>query len=176
SAIEHARAESDGIGNLRFAVLDGSSEDALSALSAELGPVNVFVRGVLHVLGDEARAGVAATVSALIGDRGVALLMEPSYTEGSFGYVGFVGGAKGRASDLVRPLEAAGVRHSTRFGPEELTRFFPPSGWEHLTVESVTMSAVDPESDSSTLQLPGFYAAVSHHRSGDPQLRPARPS
>lgn len=163
SAIGRARAESEGTANLSFAVLDGSSPEALAAVGAELGPVNVFVRAVLHVLGDAGRGGVASAISALVRARGAALIMEPDYARNSFGYVGFGDDSRGRASELVRPLEAAGVCHSTRFGTQELARYFPSSIWEHLASEAITLHVADPESDQATLEVPGFYAAIAKH-------------
>lgn len=162
SAIEHARAESAGTANLSFAVLDGSSPEALAAAGAELGPVNVFVRAVLHVLDDAGRGGVASAISALVRDQGAVLIMEPDYARHSFGYVGCAHG-RGRASELVRPLEAAGVSDSTRFATQELARYFPSSIWERLTSEAITMHVADPESDQAILEIPGFYAAIARH-------------
>lgn len=161
SAIAMAEAESAGVAGVRFEVLDAAADGAVDALAARLGPANVFIRGVLHVLDDTARSGVADTLRTLLADgAGAGLILEPAYADSSFGYVGFVGGAKGRAVELVRPLEAAGVRHSSRFGDEELSRFFPAAGWAHLESADVAMHAVDPQSDQSTLRLPGYYAAV----------------
>jgi len=165
SAIAMAIAESTGVAGVRFEVLDAAADGAIDALATRLGPSNVFVRGVLHVLDDAARTGVADTLQTLLADGpGAGLILEPAYADSSFGYIGFVGGAKGRAVELVRPLEAAGVRHSSRFGDDELGRFFPSPSWSHLESADVAMHAVDPQSDQSTLRLPGYYAAVRRQR------------
>lgn len=170
AAVERARRESIDIPGLRFEVLDAAREGAVEELAAAVSPANVLVRGVLHVLDDSARAAVADTVERLLGASGAALVLEPMYEESSFGYVGFVGGARGRAAELVRPLEAAGVRHSTRFGADELLRFFPREGWTHLEVAGVAMHALDPESDQRTLRLPGFFAALRRRDQDDARV------
>jgi SAM-dependent methyltransferase len=158
SAIDRAREESRGLPGLSFEVLDAAGNPDL--LGDRLpGPANIFVRGVLHVLPDDLRAGVARTVERLAAGRGAVLVVEPAYREGAFGYLGFVGGSRGRAASLVTPLESAGVRHSRGFGADDLARHFPTSTWEHVAVEEIGMAVVDPESDGA-LRLPGFLAAL----------------
>ncbi|MFF0783027.1 amino acid adenylation domain-containing protein [Streptomyces sp. NPDC003720] len=160
TAIARAREENAGLDNPSFDVLDPGDTDAVKALATRIGPANVFVRAVLHVLGDEERAAMASAMTLLTGGRGSVVLIEPDYAASSFGYLGHVGGARGRAADLVRPLEAAGVRHSTRFGPTDLDRHFPSDHWRRLSTGPAQMHAVDPESDRTTIRVPGYFAAV----------------
>lgn len=160
TAIAKARAESAGLDRLSFDVLDPGDLDAVEALVKRTGPANVFVRAVLHVLDEEERAAMAAAMDVLTAGRAGVLLIEPDYAASSFGYLGHVGGARGRAAHLVRPLEAAGVRHSTRFGPADLDRHFPGDRWRRLSTGSAEMSAVDPESDRRTIRVPGYFAAL----------------
>ncbi|MEU9210828.1 amino acid adenylation domain-containing protein [Streptomyces sp. NPDC048415] len=160
TAIARAREEGAGLDNLSFDVLDPGDLDTVKALATRIGPANVFVRAVLHVLGDEERAAMAAAMTLLTDGRAGVLMIEPDYAASSFGYLGHVGGARGRAAHLVRPLEAAGVRHSTRFGPTDLDHYFPRDQWRWLSTGPAEMHAVDPESDQSTIRVPGFFAAV----------------
>lgn len=161
SAIERAVAESVNQPGVSFRVLDATDPDAAEEIAEEVGPANVFVRGVLHVLDDRARARTARSLATLVGRRGTLLVMEPAYREGGFGYLGHVGGARGRAADLVRPLEHAGVGASRRFAGDELARFFPPEqGWEHIASGTVPMAAVAPDADTDPVSLPGFYALL----------------
>ncbi|MFC7648970.1 class I SAM-dependent methyltransferase [Streptosporangium lutulentum] len=165
SAIAHAVAESEGCPRTAFQTLDATRPEEGAELAEEIGDANVFVRAVLHVLDDAARAGFVETVSELMGDRGVLILLEPAYEESSFGYVGAVGGDRGRATTLVRPLERAGVLHSSRFGDAELERFFDVAdGWEHVASGSVELDAVDPESDTASVKVPGYFAVVRRAR------------
>ncbi|OIK27018.1 non-ribosomal peptide synthetase [Streptomyces malaysiense] len=160
TAIARARAEGSGSGDLSFEVLDPGDAAAVEALAKRLGPANVFIRAVLHVLDEEERAATAAALAVLTGGRGGVLLVEPDYARDSFGYLGHVGGARGRAARLVRPLEAAGVRHSTPFGPTDLDRHFPANRWRRLSSGPARMYAVDPESEGGAIRVPGYLAAV----------------
>lgn len=138
--------------------------DRRQAAALGSGPYNIFVRGVLHILDDAGRAALAEVVEELLGPDGVLIVHEPDYSAGSFGYVGFVGGSKGRAADLVGPLEAAGVRHSAKFASAELRRFFPDDRWEVLADEEVTLHAIDPRTDAGALRLPGHLAVLRRTR------------
>ncbi|GGL14141.1 non-ribosomal peptide synthetase [Planomonospora parontospora] len=165
SAIAHAVAESAGLPRTAFRTLDATRPEEGAELAEEIGDANVFVRAVLHVLDDAARAAFAETVAELTGDRGVLILLEPAYEESSFGYLGVVGGDRGRAATLVRPLERAGVLHSSRFGDAELDRFFGAAGgWEHVASGAVELDAVDPESDTASVKVPGYFAVVRRAR------------
>ncbi|MFJ9804247.1 amino acid adenylation domain-containing protein [Streptomyces wuyuanensis] len=160
SAIEHAvrEAREAGVANVDHLAVDMT--DAAQAAALGEGPYNIFVRGVFHVLDDAARARLAAVAGRLLGRDGVLIVHEPDYSSNSFGYLGFVGGKRGRAEDLVGPLEAAGVRHSHRFTRPELTAAFPADDWEVVHDQAVRLHAVDPESDSEALLLPGYYAVL----------------
>lgn len=160
TAIAKARAETDGYSNLAFDVIDPSDLDTVKALATRIGPANVFVRAVLHVLSDEERADVAAAITVLTGGQAGVIIIEPDYAASSFGYLGHVGGTRGRAAELVRPLEAAGVQHSTRFNSADLDRYFPTGQWRRDSSRPADMHAVDPESDQSTLRVPGYFAAI----------------
>ena len=60
----------------------------------------------------------------------------------------------------VPQLERAGVGHSIRFGDAELDTFFPPSQWQRLASGPVALHAIDPDSDTSALLLPGYHAIL----------------
>ncbi|MFF4604357.1 amino acid adenylation domain-containing protein [Streptomyces sp. NPDC001339] len=158
SAIERARAESAGLANVSYQALDMTDPRQARALGK--GPYNIFIRGVFHVLDDAGRARLAEVAERLMGPGGALIVHEPDYSADSFGFVGFVGGAKGRAVDLVAPLEAAGVRHSHRFARAELERAFDAERWELVEDDAVQLHAIDPESDADALRLPGYYAVL----------------
>jgi SAM-dependent methyltransferase len=159
SALAHAQEESRDCRRASYEVFDATVPGAAAALLDRIGPANVFVRAVLHVLDDAGRAAFAENMTRLLAGRGVLLLMEPDYREGAFGYLGFVGG-RGRARALVSPLETAGVRHSTRFAGADLDRYFPPGRWDRIASGAVEMHAIDPTSDEAAVRLPGYFAVV----------------
>ncbi|MFJ5680537.1 amino acid adenylation domain-containing protein [Streptomyces sp. NPDC093097] len=162
SAIERAVAEAEGLSNVSYQALDMTDPQQARALGK--GPYNIFVRGVFHVLDDAGRARLAEVADRLMGPDGVLIVHEPDYSADSFGFVGFVGGAKGRAADLVAPLEAAGVRHSHRFARAELERAFPSECWELVEDDAVQLHALNPEGDAEALRLPGYYAVLRRRR------------
>ncbi|MFI9627252.1 amino acid adenylation domain-containing protein [Streptomyces sp. NPDC052042] len=160
SAIEHAVREATeaGVANVDFQAVDMTDAGQAAALGA--GPYDIFVRGVLHVLDDAARARLASVAGRLLGPDGVLIVHEPDYSGNSFGYLGFVGGKRGRTEDLVGPLEAAGVRHSHRFTRPELDAAFPADDWEVVHDQAIELHAIDPRTDSGALLLPGYYAVL----------------
>ncbi|WP_053685791.1 class I SAM-dependent methyltransferase [Streptomyces sp. IGB124] len=162
SAIDHARREAEGVANVDYLAIDMTDAEQAAVLGE--GPYNIFVRGVFHVLDTEARARLAAVADRLLGDEGTLIVHEPDYSSNSFGYLGFVGGKRGRAEDLVGPLEAAGVRHSHRFTRPELAEAFGADGWEIVEDEAIELHAIDPQSDSDALRLPGYYAVLRRRR------------
>ncbi|MFD6910780.1 amino acid adenylation domain-containing protein [Streptomyces virginiae] len=162
SAIEHAKREAEGVPNVDYLAIDMTDTEQAAVLGE--GPYNIFVRGVFHVLDSEARARLAAVADRLLGDEGTLIVHEPDYSSNSFGYLGFVGGKRGRAEDLVGPLEAAGVRHSHRFTRPELAEAFGADGWELVEDEAIELHAIDPQSDSDALRLPGYYAVLRRKR------------
>ncbi|WP_187645697.1 non-ribosomal peptide synthetase [Streptomyces sp. TRM49041] len=164
SAVEHAvrEARAEGVANVEYLAVDMTDADQADALGE--GPYNIFVRGVFHVLDSAARARLAAVAGRLLGRDGVLIVHEPDYSDNSFGYLGFVGGKRGRAEDLVGPLEAAGVRHSQRFTRPELTAAFPADDWEVLDDRAIRLHAIDPRSDAEALLLPGYYAVLRRRR------------
>ncbi|MBI3687539.1 MAG: amino acid adenylation domain-containing protein [Actinobacteria bacterium] len=165
SAVREAESESAGLARASYRVLDATRPGEAMALADEIGDTNVFVRGVLHILDDRGRAGFAAALAELVGRRGTVLLVEPMYEEGSFGYVGQVGGAKGRAADLVGPLERAGVGASGRFADAERAWFFPAgAGWRAVASGTTALRVLNPEHSGGALEVPGYFAVLTRSR------------
>ncbi|MEZ4452612.1 MAG: class I SAM-dependent methyltransferase [Nannocystaceae bacterium] len=61
---------------LSFRVLDVLAEGGAAALHAEIGDANVYVRGVIHQLRAEDRGAAVASLAALLGARGRAVVVE----------------------------------------------------------------------------------------------------
>ncbi|MBD0418696.1 class I SAM-dependent methyltransferase [Streptomyces sp. TRM S81-3] len=77
AALDHAR-HADPAGLAAYRQLDAADRSATKALHAELGDANVYMRGVLHQCEPDDRQPLADGVAALLGERGRALLVEPS--------------------------------------------------------------------------------------------------
>lgn len=67
-----------GAANVEYRALDLLDGPAIRALHAELGDANLYLRGVLHQLRAADRAPAVHHLAALLGERGLAFLVELS--------------------------------------------------------------------------------------------------
>ncbi|MEU6418523.1 class I SAM-dependent methyltransferase [Streptomyces spiralis] len=77
SAIEHARHADPG-GRAAYRVLDAADKAEAESLHAELGDVNVYMRGVLHQCEPDDRQSLVDCLAVLAGERGRVFLVELS--------------------------------------------------------------------------------------------------
>lgn len=75
-AVKLARQESKDFDNVEFRVLDATNPAAARALHAEFGDVNIYMRGVLHVIQKPDRKNFAATIKTLLGQNGMLYQIE----------------------------------------------------------------------------------------------------
>ncbi|WP_018684196.1 class I SAM-dependent methyltransferase [Actinokineospora enzanensis] len=81
SAIAHAQALQAAAG-VEFRTFDLADVAGARALHAELGDVNVYMRGVLHQMPDERRGDAAAALAVLLGNGGHLFAVELSPAAG----------------------------------------------------------------------------------------------
>jgi SAM-dependent methyltransferase len=167
SAIRLAQAESAGDPRVSHRVLDAADPAAMRSFGGEIGPVNVFMRGVLHITPPDKRASIADGIAALVGDSGRVLLVETAFEGDPLGYLEYVGGGHGRIPALVRPLVRAGIPPPRRFARPELDRTFPADSWPRLDSGAVEMHVIDQDGQRPFLPIPGFFAVLRHSRSGN---------
>ncbi|MFD7031076.1 class I SAM-dependent methyltransferase [Streptomyces sp. NPDC059917] len=77
AAVAHAR-RADPARLASYERLDLTDAEAARALHDRLGDTHVYLRAVLHQSDPEDRPAVAASVAALLGDAGRALVLEPT--------------------------------------------------------------------------------------------------
>jgi len=77
AAVEHAR-HADPAGQATYRVVDAVEKAGTETLHAELGDVNVYMRGVLHQAEPDDRQPMVDGIAALVGERGRAFLVELS--------------------------------------------------------------------------------------------------
>jgi SAM-dependent methyltransferase len=162
SAIRLAEAESAGQRTVSYRVLDAADLDAMRDLAREVGPANVFIRGVLHITAPGKRAAIADGVAALVGGSGRVLLVETAFEGDPLGYLEYVGGGHGRIPTLVRPLVGAGIPPPRRFARPELDRSFPADSWPRLDGGAMEMCVIDQDGRRPYLPIPGFFAVLGH--------------
>jgi SAM-dependent methyltransferase len=167
SAIRLAGAESAGQPGVSYRVLDVADPAAMRTLAGEIGPVNVFIRGVLHITPPGKRAAIAEGIAALVGDPGRVLLVETAFEGDPLAYLEYVGGGHGRIPVLVRPLVRAGIPPPSRFARPELDRTFPAGSWPRLDSGTIGMRVIDQDGQRPSLPIPGFFAVLRHAAAGD---------
>lgn len=160
NAIDLARRESETAPILEFRALDASRPGSTTPLAEQYAPVNVFVRGVFHILSPEARVEMARNLLPLVGTRGRVFLSETNYRGSPLGYLESLGASLRRVPE---PLERA-IRDLPRpghFGETERAATFPAADWELLAdgptvIETIPMrTATEPE------RIPGYFAILA---------------
>jgi SAM-dependent methyltransferase len=165
AAIARARFESAGVASsaIRFQVLDVTEPGTGSLLRGELGDdANVFVRGVFLVLDVDARRTVAASIAALVGDRGVVLIAETNHRGHRLGYLERLGaGPRGIPPALARAI-ASGIPAPLPFGEAELDDCFPPERWRRVVIEAeATIVTVPSRAPGVRDRLPALVVLLS---------------
>jgi len=160
SAIALARRESGDRPEIKFSVLDLTVPGSTADLARELGPVNVFVRGVFHILSPADRVVMANNLLPLVGRTGRVFLAETNFRGSSFGYLEFLGAT---ARSIPGPLERA-IRDLPRpghFGAAERLISFPVADWELLDDGPTVIETIPLRGPTEPERIPGYYAVLA---------------
>jgi SAM-dependent methyltransferase len=160
AAVEVARRESAGTPSLQFRQLDVTAPEAADALLAAVGPANVVVRGVFHVLSPADRRRAADTIDRVLAGRGSLLLLETNWRGDALGYLEHLGGRSGRLPAALGRLIEAGVPRPAAFGPRELADAFPASGWVTVAEGPVEIAPVRTLGPDAASTIPGYHAVL----------------
>jgi SAM-dependent methyltransferase len=159
-AVQRARAESRGIANVEYRVLDASAPDAGRALADELGEVNVFMRGVFHTFEAGQRMNAVGNLAQMLGRRGVVYGLETNYQGDGLDELVAQGATMTSLPEPVRKCIAAGIKPPRHFGEAEVREFFPSHGWELLESGAMTIHGLPLTTRGEFEPIPGFYAIV----------------
>ena len=159
AAIAHA-ASAGARPGLVFRVADLAEPGLGQRLVEELGPANVHIRGVLHVLDRAGRVAVAANVAALLGARGTVYLCETNPDGDPLANLYAQGARPMGLPDRLRRLVAAGIRAPRHFGPAELAETFPAPAWQVLDSGPTDIWVVPMRPGGPPERLSGFWAAL----------------
>ncbi|QOV34389.1 class I SAM-dependent methyltransferase [Streptomyces ferrugineus] len=77
AALDHAR-RADPAGQAAYRLFDAVEKSEAETLHAELGDVNIYMRGVLHQAEPDDRQSMVNGIATLVGERGRAFLVELS--------------------------------------------------------------------------------------------------
>jgi SAM-dependent methyltransferase len=165
AAVARAAGESVGTAGVAFRVLDVTDPGAGALLRADLGgDVNVFVRGVLHVLDVPARRRLARGIATLVGARGLVLISETNHSGNALGYLERLGaGPRGLPAALARAV-ATGIPAPSAFGEAELDACFSPGEWRRVLVDpDAAITTIPLSTPSGHDTIPGFVAVLAPH-------------
>ncbi|MFJ8629722.1 class I SAM-dependent methyltransferase [Streptomyces sp. NPDC093568] len=79
AAVDHAKS-ADPAGQATYRVFDAVEKAEAETLHAELGDVNIYMRGVLHQAEPDDRQSMVDAIATLVGERGRVFLVELSET------------------------------------------------------------------------------------------------
>ncbi|KIS29239.1 methyltransferase type 12 [Arthrobacter sp. SPG23] len=168
-AVRRARAESAGLTNVSYAVRDMTASGAGHGLDAELAALaaggqagrgaNVFIRGVLHVLGERDRYALAENARAITGANGRVFLAETDFRGNAIDYVSHLGAT---LRSIPAPLEGAirALPMPGRFGPRERSLAFPASRWELVEEGPATIETMPLSNPARADLIPGYFAVL----------------
>jgi SAM-dependent methyltransferase len=160
AAVELARRESAGLDRIAFRPADITGEGAGADLADDLGPTNVVIRGVLHVLGRDQRRRAIAALARVLGDRGTLVMLETNWPGDALGYLEHLGGRGGRLPPAVDRLVRNGLPRPSSVGPEQLVVLFPAPGWIVVDSGPVDIAAVRTRRTDVAGTIPGFGAVL----------------
>jgi SAM-dependent methyltransferase len=171
SAVARATWESRDSQNLGFAVLDATEVGAGDRLLECLGPANVFVRGVFHVLKPDKQAALADNLRTIVGGAGRVFLAETNFPGNSLDYLAELGATSAHVpAPLQRALE--NLPRPGRFGAEQRRDAFPETKWRTIADGPASIGVIAMNSAGRPQRVPGYFALMAsappptaeHHR------------
>ena len=130
AAVELARSQwADGDG-LDFRVLDGTDREAVEQLAAEHGPMNIYMRGVFHVIHERDREAFITNLARLLGDRGTLYQIETDGQALRYFLAHPEKSPSGLPVLMHKVVSAGIVPHG--FGETDCRRWYQDRGWSVL--------------------------------------------
>ncbi|TDW28433.1 class I SAM-dependent methyltransferase [Cryobacterium psychrophilum] len=159
-AVELAKREAEGLQNTDFMVLDAAEAGAGERLLERMGPANIFVRGVFHVLKPNKQASMAANLRTVIRSSGRVFLTETNFPGNSLAYLQQLGATRrSMPPQLQSALE--NLPRPGRFGAQERNSTFPDADWQLVTDGPVNIEVVSMGRLGLSQQVPGYFAVLA---------------
>lgn len=156
-------AAGEELSGTTFRALDMTEPGAGSLLHDDLGTdVNVFVRGLLHILTVAERQNLVGNIAALVGTRGVVLIAETNHRGSRIAYLERLGAGPRALPHALAKVIISGVPEPSSFGEAELAECFPAGRWNRALVDPtavITTVPTDPSTPGN--DLPGFVALLA---------------
>ncbi|MFD9072007.1 class I SAM-dependent methyltransferase [Streptomyces lasiicapitis] len=158
AAVAHAR-DADPAGQAEFRQLDAAEKTEAEQLHAELGDVNVYMRGVLHQCEVADRQPLVDSIAALIGERGRAFVVELAEAAGPV-LRGLVQAAGGPPPKLA-PVFAHGIAPGD-VADAAVPEFVRSAGLTVLASGSLPLTTTEFTADGTRIELPSNWLVVGH--------------
>lgn len=159
-AVARAAEEAKDVHNAEFLVLNAANRTAGEFLFDHLGPANVFVRGVFHVLKPDKQTAMAANMRTVIGGKGRAFIAETNFPGNSLDYLAELGATReSMPRQLQRALE--NLPRPGRFGARERHAVFPDAEWLLIDDGPLSIEVVSMKSESVPQRVPGYFALLA---------------
>jgi SAM-dependent methyltransferase len=157
-AIDRAREESRDVANASFRVLDVSQPGAGRKLAATLGDVNVFIRGVLHVLPPKDRLVMVQNIRDMLGQRGVLYLVETALQGDPLDHLEYQGATRGTIPGPLLKCIVNGVRPPEHFDEAQYRAYLTDDRWETLACGPTSLHTLPLHNKIGIDELPSFFA------------------
>ncbi|BCW72497.1 class I SAM-dependent methyltransferase [Arthrobacter sp. NicSoilB8] len=159
-AVAAAQSARPDIPGLSFRSLDATQPSAAAGLARELGDVNVYVRGVFHVLSRRRQARLARSIEALVGARGRVYLVETNVPGSALSYLRGLGATGEKIPGPLRQAISA-LPKPGHFGPGQRVRAFPAPRWTLLAEGPTVLKTVPMEPDGPPGTIPAYWAVLA---------------
>lgn len=153
AAIESAR-RADNPSNVEYRVIDGIDRTRVEALSAELGDVNVYMRGVLHQMRPEHRGQLAVAIEKLLGRTGMLYLVELS--EDAHAYLQSLADETGAPPEKLALVLQSGITPGL-MRTSDTQELFPN---RDIQTGPTVLNTVHTLPSGDRAQVPAFYALI----------------
>jgi hypothetical protein len=139
-------------------VQDVGQPDVGRQLASELGEMNVYVRGVLHVLPPSQRLVMVQNLRAMLGQRGTLYLVETALAGNPLDHLEYQGATRGTIPDPLLKCIVNGVRPPEHFDEAQYRTYFPSDQWETLDCGPTILHTLPLHKKTGLDELPAFFA------------------
>lgn len=156
AALRHARS-ADPAGQVEFRQVDAAERAEAEQLHAELGDVNVYMRGVLHQCDPDDRQPVVDGIAALLGERGRAFVVELAEAAGTV-LRGLARSPEGPPPKLA-PVFAHGIAPG-EVADAAVPRYVTAAGLTVLAQGELPLVTTEFTPDGTRIELPSRWLVV----------------
>ncbi|MFJ2768842.1 class I SAM-dependent methyltransferase [Streptomyces sp. NPDC087300] len=156
AALDHARQE-DPAGQADFRQLDVAERSVAEQLHAELGDVNVYMRGVLHQCDADDRQPLLDGIARLVGERGRAFVVELSESAKPV-LLGLAQGPAGPPPKLA-PVFAHGLAPA-EVVDDAVLGYIEAAGLTVLAEGELPLNTTEFAPDGTRIELPSWWRVL----------------